>query len=80
LGLITLIRDALRRNLIAWAILTWAGATLLLSLAIPLGWQRYYLPLLLVAIVLAATGLGRLIVHRLPEEIRPVADGDISTA
>ncbi|HVO44626.1 MAG TPA: hypothetical protein VMT34_18495 [Aggregatilineales bacterium] len=63
-GLVTVIYDSLHRNLIAWAILIWTGLTILSSLAIPLAWQRYYLPLLLVAIVLAAAGMGRLIVRR----------------
>ncbi len=69
-GLLTLIFDAWHRDKIAWVILIWTGFTLLLTLAIPLAWQRYYLPLLLVAIVLAAQGMGRLIVRRVPEEDR----------
>ena len=77
LGLLSLIHDALRRDLIAWAILTWTSGTVLASLAIPLAWQRYYLPLLLVAIVLAASGLGRLVVRRAPEESRLPAAGEI---
>ncbi len=71
IGLLALIYDALRRDLVAWAILIWTGATLLASLAIPLAWQRYYLPLLLIAITLAATGLGRLLVRRTAEDKRP---------
>ncbi|MEP7286986.1 MAG: hypothetical protein ABI947_14610 [Chloroflexota bacterium] len=70
IGLLTLIYDALHRDLIAWAILIWTGATVLSSLAIPLDWQRYYLPLLLPAIILAAAGLGRLVVRRVPDEKR----------
>lgn len=67
-GLLALAYDALHRDLVAWAILIWTGATFLASLAVPLNWQRYYLPLLLVSIVLAAAGLGRLVVRRVPEE------------
>jgi 4-amino-4-deoxy-L-arabinose transferase-like glycosyltransferase len=63
-GLAALIWDAVHRDLIAWAILIWAGVTIASSLTIPLAWQRYYLPLLLVTIVLAAAGIGRLIVRR----------------
>src|SRR5262249_25936594 len=79
-GLVSLIWDALRRDLIAWAILIWTGATILASLAIPLAWQRYYLPLLLPAIILAAAGLGRLVVRRVPEEEYVSVTGDVSTA
>jgi hypothetical protein len=64
IGLGALIYDARHRDLVAWAILIWAGATVLASLTIPFAWQRYYLPLLLVAIMLAAEGLGRLLVRR----------------
>jgi hypothetical protein len=64
IGLIALVYDALHRDLIAWAILAWAGAAVVGSLPIPFAWQRYYLPLTLVAIVLAAEGLGRLLVRR----------------
>jgi len=64
IGLLALIYDALHRDLVAWAILIWTAATVAESLAIPLAWQRYYLPLTLVAIVLAAMGLGRLFVRR----------------
>jgi hypothetical protein len=31
---------------------------------VPMNWQRYYLPLTLVAIILAAEGIGRLLVRR----------------
>ncbi len=71
IGLLALIYDALHRDLVAWAILIWTGATVLESLAIPLAWQRYYLPLTLVAIVLAAMGLGRLFVRRAVETSQP---------
>ncbi|RMF52902.1 MAG: phospholipid carrier-dependent glycosyltransferase [Chloroflexota bacterium] len=64
LGLLSLIAEARRRNLIAWAILIWAGAAALACLAVPMNWQRYYLPFILVAIILAAEGLGRLLVRR----------------
>ncbi|MCC6973884.1 MAG: phospholipid carrier-dependent glycosyltransferase [Anaerolineae bacterium] len=64
LGLVGLALDARRRDLIAWVILIWAGAAGAASLAVPLDWQRYYLPLILVAIILAASGLGRLLVRR----------------
>ncbi|MFQ3536082.1 MAG: phospholipid carrier-dependent glycosyltransferase [Aggregatilineales bacterium] len=64
LGGLTLVAEARRRNLIAWAILVWVGAAILASAAVPMNWQRYYLPLILVAIVLAAAGLGRLLVRR----------------
>ncbi len=73
IGLLALIYDALHRDLVAWAILIWASLTMLASLAIPLDWQRYYLPLLLVAIVLAAAGLGRLLVRRAVEDSRSLA-------
>jgi hypothetical protein len=68
LGLAAFIKDALNRDKIAWAILIWTGATMLASLAISSGQQREYLPLVLVAIVLAAEGLGRLFVRRTAEE------------
>jgi 4-amino-4-deoxy-L-arabinose transferase-like glycosyltransferase len=74
-GLLALLFDALHRDLVALAILIWAGATILASLAIPLDWQRYYLPLLLVAITLAAEGLGRVLVRRMSEEKHPVLAG-----
>jgi 4-amino-4-deoxy-L-arabinose transferase-like glycosyltransferase len=64
IGLVALIYDARHRDLVAWAILIWAGATVLAALVIPFAWQRYYLPLTLVAIMLAAEGLGRLLVRR----------------
>lgn len=63
-GGLNMLAEARRRNLIAWAILLWAGITVLATLAVPVNWQRYYLPLILVAIVLAAEGLGRLLVRR----------------
>lgn len=63
-GALSLIAEARRRNLIAWAILLWAGAATAASIAVPMNWQRYYLPLTLVAIVLAAEGIGRLLVRR----------------
>ena len=37
--------------LVAWAVLIWFGVAVVASLAVPLDWQRYYLPLILVAIV-----------------------------
>ncbi len=64
LGLVVMWRDARKRDLIAWAILLWGGTHAAFSLTVPLNWQRYYLPLLLVGIVLAAEGLGRLLVRR----------------
>lgn len=64
IGLLTLMYDAWHRDLIAWAILAWTAATVVGSLAIPFAWQRYYLPLTLVAIILAAAGMGRLLVRR----------------
>src|SRR6185295_15050350 len=63
-GLVALCYDALHRDKIAWAILIWTLFTIATSLLVPLGWQRYYLPLMLAAIVLAAEGLGRLLVRR----------------
>jgi 4-amino-4-deoxy-L-arabinose transferase-like glycosyltransferase len=80
LGLLALLYDALRRDLVALAILIWAGATIAASLAIPLDWQRYYLPLLLVAIVLAAVGLGRLLVRRTADETRQQTVADAASA
>jgi 4-amino-4-deoxy-L-arabinose transferase-like glycosyltransferase len=65
-GLMRLIIDALRRNLVAVAILIWLAVTLVTSISSPLDWQRYYLPLILVAVVLTATGIGYLVVWRLP--------------
>ena len=56
--------DALRGDLVAWVILAWTAAVLIGSLAIPFAWQRYYLPLMLVYILLSASGLGRLLVRR----------------
>jgi hypothetical protein len=64
LGLGALVVEALRGDLVAWVILAWTGAAVLGSLAIPFAWQRYYLPLMLVYILLASSGLGRLLVHR----------------
>lgn len=64
LGLVVMVRDARKRDLIAWAILLWGGIHAAFSLIVPMNWQRYYLPLLLVGIVLAAEGLGRLLVRR----------------
>jgi 4-amino-4-deoxy-L-arabinose transferase-like glycosyltransferase len=63
-GALNMVAEARRRNLIAWAILAWAGAAVLASAVVPMNWQRYYLPLTLVAIVLAAEGIGRLLVRR----------------
>jgi 4-amino-4-deoxy-L-arabinose transferase-like glycosyltransferase len=80
IGLASLIWDAIHRDKIAWAILIWTSATVLASIAVPLGWQRYYLPLLLVAIILAAMGLGRLLVRRIAEENRVPTAGNVSTA
>ncbi len=81
IGLLALVYDALHRDLVAWAILIWAGAAAVSSLVVPLDWQRYYLPLLLVAILLAATGLGRLLVRRKVEADRPsIAVGETSAA
>jgi 4-amino-4-deoxy-L-arabinose transferase-like glycosyltransferase len=71
IGLGSIIYDSLRQNKIAWAILIWTTLTVFSSLWIPMAWQRYYLPLILVAIVLAAAGLGRLLVRRTAEEKRP---------
>jgi hypothetical protein len=64
LGLALVVRDALRRDLLAVAVLVWAAVTIGVSLTIPLNWQRYYLPLTLVAMVLAAMGMARLVVRR----------------
>jgi 4-amino-4-deoxy-L-arabinose transferase-like glycosyltransferase len=80
IGLVALCYDALHRDKIAWAILIWTVFTIAASLAVPLGWQRYYLPLMLVAIVLAAEGLGRLVVRRVPEENRQPTVSDVSAA
>jgi 4-amino-4-deoxy-L-arabinose transferase-like glycosyltransferase len=63
IGLLVLVWDALHRDLVARAMLLWVGAALAASIVIPLNWQRYYLPLILVAILLAATGLGRMIIR-----------------
>jgi hypothetical protein len=41
---------------VAWVMLAWLGVTLLETLMISLSWQRYYLPLMLVAIVLSGVG------------------------
>lgn len=72
IGLAALVRDAFRRDLIAWAILMWTAGSVLMALTIPINWQRYYLPLALVGIVLAAEGLGRLLVRRdMPAEEAP---------
>jgi hypothetical protein len=80
IGLVALCYDALHSDKIAWAILIWTVFTIATSLVVPLAWQRYYLPLMLVAIVLAAEGLGRLLVRRAPEENRQPTVGDVSTA
>jgi 4-amino-4-deoxy-L-arabinose transferase-like glycosyltransferase len=74
IGLVALIYDSLHRDKIAWAVLIWAAATVVSSLAIPFAWQRYYIPLILVAIVLAGEGLGRLLVQRTAEEKRLTVD------
>jgi hypothetical protein len=39
-----------------WVMLSWIGVTLVETLTIPLNWQRYYLPLILVTVVLSAMG------------------------
>jgi 4-amino-4-deoxy-L-arabinose transferase-like glycosyltransferase len=80
IGLVVLCYDALHRDKIAWAILIWTMFTIAASLVVPLAWQRYYLPLMLVAIVLAAEGLGRLLVRRAPEENRQPTVSDVSAA
>ena len=59
-GLGGLAYQALDMQPVAWAMLAWTGLTLLETLTIPLGWQRYYLPLMLVSIVLTAVGTERL--------------------
>ncbi len=80
IGLAALFYDAFRGDKIAWAILIWTVFTIIASLVVPLSWQRYYLPLMLVSIVLAAEGLGRLLVRRAPEENRQPAVSDVSAA
>lgn len=74
IGFGALIYDAWRRDLVAWAILIWTGATLAASVVIPFSWQRYYLPLLLVGIILAAMGMGRLLVRRTVTTLVPVVE------
>jgi len=64
LGLLALVWDARKGDLLAWAILIWTLAVVTYSLLIPVPWQRYYLPLILVAIILAGVGLGRLLVRQ----------------
>jgi hypothetical protein len=69
-GLLALLFDAVKRDPVVWALLLWLGTTALSMLAVPLDWQRYYLPWLLPVIILAALGLGRatsLLVRRMPE-------------
>jgi 4-amino-4-deoxy-L-arabinose transferase-like glycosyltransferase len=80
IGLLNLIKDALRRDLIAWAVLIWTLAVFVYGLTIPFAWQRYYLPWTLVMIVLASMGLGRLFVRRLPEENRQQITSDTPAA
>ncbi|MCC7208616.1 MAG: phospholipid carrier-dependent glycosyltransferase [Anaerolineae bacterium] len=79
LGLGALVVDALRGDLVAWVILAWAAAVMVGSLAIPFAWQRYYLPLMLVYILLAASGLGRLLVRR-SERAAPASGGAATEA
>jgi hypothetical protein len=76
IGLVAVIYDSFHQNKIAWAILIWAAATAVAAVAVPLAWQRYYLPLMLVAIVLAAEGLGRLLVRR-PAEVKDAAPSPV---
>jgi hypothetical protein len=66
IGLGALIYEALHKNKLAWAILIWAALVTATLLLVPLNWQRYYLPLILVDVVLAAYGFGRLAVRRTP--------------
>ncbi|MBX3065626.1 MAG: hypothetical protein KF726_21800 [Anaerolineae bacterium] len=63
-GLLMLVRDALRRDLLAVMILVWAGIAVASALTVPLAWQRYYLPLTLLALLLAAVGMAKLLVRR----------------
>ncbi|HLY26840.1 MAG TPA: phospholipid carrier-dependent glycosyltransferase [Aggregatilineales bacterium] len=72
IGLVVVIYDSLHHDKIAWIILIWVAATSVAAMAVPLAWQRYYLPVLLVAIILAAEGLGRLLVRR-PAEMKTPA-------
>ncbi|MBX3080136.1 MAG: phospholipid carrier-dependent glycosyltransferase [Anaerolineae bacterium] len=73
-GLLRLVIEVWRRNLVAVAILMWLAVMLITSMSSPLNWQRYYLPLILVGVVLAATGIGYLVVWRLPTtERQPTA-------
>ena len=65
-GLVRLLIEARQRNLVAVAILLWLAVTLIMSISSPLDWQRYYLPLILMAVVLTATGVGYLVVWRQP--------------
>jgi 4-amino-4-deoxy-L-arabinose transferase-like glycosyltransferase len=68
-GLLALLSDVLKRDPVAWALLLWLGATGLSLMAVPLDWQRYYLPWLLPVIILTALGLSRvtsLLARRIP--------------
>lgn len=76
-GLWALIRDALRRDLIAWTILIWTAAQFAAALTIPVNWQRYYLMLTIVGIILAAAGMGRLLVRREIQSAAPTLQGQV---
>jgi hypothetical protein len=68
LGMAGVVVDSWRGNLLALALAVWLMVVVAYSLTIPLNWGRYYLPLVLIGCVLAAHGLGRLLVRRGPPQ------------
>lgn len=55
-GMAVLTYWAAKKQLVAWVILSWVGLTLLETIMVSLDWQRYYLPLMVVAVVLSGIG------------------------
>lgn len=57
-GAADIIRRVRRGDAVAGIVVIWAASALVTALPVLIAWQRYYLPLLLVAIVFAADGLA----------------------
>jgi 4-amino-4-deoxy-L-arabinose transferase-like glycosyltransferase len=62
LGAVRLVRDLRSEDAGAWLLLAWAVATAgFILLAIPLDWQRYYVPLYPIQMILAGAGASGLV-------------------